>query len=91
MAKNEDRSNPLESGSSLKHTKTQTPHSFTADTPRKKKLKYKIRSLNRRLQNTRTNEQNQGLENFKSLCDEYLDKPLSEIIKIQTDLKMKTI
>lgn len=52
-------------------------------------MKYKIRSLNRRLRSTHTNEHKQGLENFKSLCDKYLDKPLSEIIKIQTDLKMK--
>lgn len=72
-------------------TSTQTPLFLSSSTPRKERLKKKIKVLQRRnvRKNRKSKIQNWTLEDFFKLCDVYLSKPLAKIVKEQSLLKDK--
>lgn len=66
---------------------TQTPSFLSSGTPRKLKLRSKIKCL-QRTKSKETQEQ-PFIEDFNNLCDKFLEKPLAQIIKAHVQLKHK--
>lgn len=71
-------------------TGTQTPASLSSSTPRKLKLRKKVRSLRKKRTVLYQEKHEWTIEDFNEICDKFLSKPLAEIIKAQAILKHKT-
>lgn len=75
-------------------TSTQTAAILSSNTPRKAKLRHKVNCLKKTLLFTKQQfavkqRKYSQLQTFHSLCDKFLGKALSEIVKVQSLLKNK--
>lgn len=75
-------------------TPTQTASILRSYTPRKAKLRYKVNLLKNKILTKKQTDASEKrkrfqLQIFHSLCDKFLNKPLSDIVKLQSLLKNK--
>ncbi|XP_072399151.1 uncharacterized protein [Diabrotica undecimpunctata] len=72
---------------------TQTPSKLSGGTPRKKKLRLKIKKLRasakKAYASSKQKEDNKSLKKFFQMCDKLLNKSLAQIVKAQAILKTK--
>ncbi|KAF2887525.1 hypothetical protein ILUMI_18648 [Ignelater luminosus] len=72
------------------HVSTQTPASLSSGTPRKQKLRAKLTALRRKMYNKRSVSSQRSkwnLQDFKEMCDEFLNESLAQFVKSQAALK----
>lgn len=72
----------------------QTPVTVSSDTPRKKRLRQKVKILQKEIRKFTPQEKSRRetgwtLEDFNKICDKFLSTLLAQIVKAQAILKNK--